>query len=700
MRVLIAVTHLLGAGHLTRAAALARAFAAAGHETVVASGGVPAPLVRLDGVRLVQLPPLRVRGTAFSDLRDADGGPADAALLDRRRSMLLGALEETAPHVLITELFPFGRRALAGEFLALVEAARARTPRPRVLASIRDILVAPEKPGRVAEAHARVAALYDGVLVHADPMLAPLDASWPVDEALAERLQYTGYVDEGGPVPAVARRAGILVSAGSSAAGLGMLAAAAGAARLRPDLGWRILAGHGVPEADVSALAAGLPPGTVERARPDYRALLARAALAVSQCGYNTAVDLLATGTPAVLVPFEAGRETEQRLRAELFAERGLARVVAEAGLDADALLRAIAEAPRAPLPPHGLALDGAARTVALAEARKGTPYPQLLPPPCAGEGGPAVRPGRERGPQIQVGARPSCRAQPDPAPSLPSPASLRSAPSPAEGGGRTTLDRLRVALDARAEAGAPVSVWWRDDDAVAATPALDRLLALSEACDAPLLLAAIPAGIAPSLGPRLDAAPGVRLAVHGLSHANHAPPGEKASEFGPHRPPAALVADAREGLRRAREHLPEDALLPVFVPPWNRLAPDLAAALPDLGYAGLSAAPPRQAAPDRPDLVRADIHIDPIDWRGTRSLADPERLVDNLVARLGAGDPVGILTHHLAHDAALWAFLEALLPLLFGHPAVTVLDPRHLFAPPPVDAGAAPWSRRQARAS
>ncbi|MFC6790188.1 hypothetical protein ACFQE0_11510 [Methylobacterium komagatae] len=43
MRVLIAVTHLLGAGHLTRAAALARAFAAAGHETALVSGGHPAP---------------------------------------------------------------------------------------------------------------------------------------------------------------------------------------------------------------------------------------------------------------------------------------------------------------------------------------------------------------------------------------------------------------------------------------------------------------------------------------------------------------------------------------------------------------------------------------------------------------------------------------------------------------------------------
>ncbi len=65
VRILIAVTHLLGAGHLTRAAALARAFAAAGHETVLVSGGHPAPLVRLDGVRLVQLPPLRIEGFDF-----------------------------------------------------------------------------------------------------------------------------------------------------------------------------------------------------------------------------------------------------------------------------------------------------------------------------------------------------------------------------------------------------------------------------------------------------------------------------------------------------------------------------------------------------------------------------------------------------------------------------------------------------------
>ena len=40
-RVLIAVTHLLGIGHLVRARHLARALAEAGHEVTLASGGLP-----------------------------------------------------------------------------------------------------------------------------------------------------------------------------------------------------------------------------------------------------------------------------------------------------------------------------------------------------------------------------------------------------------------------------------------------------------------------------------------------------------------------------------------------------------------------------------------------------------------------------------------------------------------------------------
>ncbi|MCJ2133844.1 glycosyl transferase family 28 [Methylobacterium sp. J-026] len=637
MRVLIAVTHLLGAGHLTRAAALARAFADAGHEAMLISGGVPAPMVRLDGVRLVQLPPLKIAGTDFSTLLKPDGAPADAVWLARRRAVMVETVGTFAPDAVVTELFPFGRRALAAEFLALVEAAHASVPRPLVLASVRDILVASAKPERIAQAHARVAAFYDAVLVHGDPALAPLDASWPLDAETPGKLRYTGYVDEGTRSAVGGARAGVLVAAGSGPAGLVLLRAAAEAGRRRPELGWRILAGHGVPEAALSALARGLPEGVLGRARTDYRTLLAGAAVSVSQCGYNTATDLLAAGTPAVLVPFEAGGETEQRLRAERLAARGLARVLPEAELSADTLLRAVEAQRAAPPPgPHGIDLGGARRTVEIVAT---------------------LHAGRR-------GARHQTR--------------------PASPG----FQALRRALDAIAGRGLSVPFLWRDDDAVTATPALDRLIGLAQTRGTPILLAAIPDGIDAALARRLEMAPEMRVAVHGLAHRNHAPPGAKPAEFGADRPLSDLRADAAAGLRIARERISESILLPVFVPPWNRLAPALAALLPELGYRGLSAVP----GPPIPGLRRIDATLDPIDWRGTRSLREPEAMLRALADDITRvpDRPIGLLTHHLVQDAAVWRFVEDLLAVLLGHPAVRVPDPRRLFDRSAMDRGGA----------
>jgi hypothetical protein len=382
-----------------------------------------------------------------------------------------------------------------------------------------------------------------------------------------------------------------------------------------------------VPEAVLAEIGRDLAEGVLGRARPDYRRLLAGAALSVSQCGYNTATDLLATGTAAVLVPFEAGTETEQRLRAERLAARGLARVLPEAELTASRLIHAVDAQRAEPLPePHGIDLGGAQRSVAIVE--------DLL----------ADHRGRRRG------TRPT----------------------------RPGLDVLRRALDGAAEQGRRVSFLWRDDDAVASTPALDRLIGLGEAHHAPILLAAIPAGIEPSLGRRLETAQGVGVAVHGLAHRDHAPVGEKPAEFGAHRPATDLLADAAAGLRIARERLPASILLPVFVPPWNRIAPALAAALPDLGYCGLSAVP----GPAIPGLVRADATLDPVDWRGTRSLRDPEVLLHDLADGISR-DPlrlVGLLTHHRVHDAALWTFVADLLSVMLAHPATEILSPRRVF--------------------
>lgn len=365
--ILVAVTHLLGAGHLTRAAALARALAGAGHAVTLASGGMPAPGLDLGGADLVQLPPVRIVGTAFGDLRDAEGAPLGEADRAARRDRLASLAAELRPDALVTELYPFGRRALAEEFEALIAAARALPRRPLMLASVRDVLAVPTRPERIARSHARLTEAYDAVLVHGDPSFLPLEASWPIDRAVSDKLVYTGYVDEGGAAEPARDAPDIVVSGGSSAAGLPLQAAALEAARRLPDRSWLVLLGRGVPEAEFARLAAAAPANArVARARPDFRGLLAGCALSVSQAGYNTAIDLLRARPRAILVPFEAGHETEQRLRAEALARAGLATVLPEAELSGENLAAAAALALAGPRPPaSGIALDGASRAAA-----------------------------------------------------------------------------------------------------------------------------------------------------------------------------------------------------------------------------------------------------------------------------------------------------------------------------------------------
>lgn len=617
MRVLIVVTHLLGAGHLTRAAALARAFAAAGHETMLVSGGAPAALAGFGRIAFVQLPPVRIAGTDFRTLLDGTGRPIGEAYRSERRDLLLAALRRFCPDILVTELFPFGRRVLADEFMALLEEARGMRPRPLILSSIRDILVAPAQAEKRALAHERIARFYDAVLVHGDPRLIPLEASWPVDDGLGPLLRYTGYVDENPePVPAQERH-GIVVSGGSSAASLPLYPAAVAAAHTLPGRPWRILIGRGVPEGEFLALRASAPAhAVVERARPDFRALLAGAELSVSQAGYNTAVDLLRTGARSVLVPFEAGHETEQRLRAERLKALGLAAIVAEADLSAESLAEAVErELARSPAPPPSIGLDGARHSVALAEGL------------------------------------------------------VRAAPALHR---RIDWSCLDQALDRAADRGCAIRFWWRDDDAATQTPQLDRLLDLARRYGAGIGLAAVPQQVRPPLAERLREEAGAFALVHGWSHANHAPPGEKKAEFGGHRPLATMAEEAGSALR-ALEAALGPKVLPVFVPPWNRIAPTLAARLPGLGYTGLSAFKDRDRHSSVTDLVQINTHIDPIDWHGTRSLAAIEGILAQIAAAIdrrvdGIADPdepIGLLTHHLIHEETVWLFCERLLSYL-----------------------------------
>ncbi|MBI1775045.1 MAG: hypothetical protein HYR63_06835 [Proteobacteria bacterium] len=136
----------------------------------------------------------------------------------------------------------------------------------------------------------------------------------------------------------------VIVSAGGGAVGEALLRTALAARRLTALAGapWRLLVGPNLPQGLLAELQAAAPPGVVvEPARPDFIQLIARCRLSISQAGYNTLMELMALGTRAVVVPFAAAAETEQTLRAELIAAKGLIEVVREDMLAPEALAAA-----------------------------------------------------------------------------------------------------------------------------------------------------------------------------------------------------------------------------------------------------------------------------------------------------------------------------------------------------------------------
>ncbi len=370
--VLFYVQHLLGIGHLRRAYRLIDGMAREGLAVTLISGGEPLPeLTGTAAHRVIQLPPISTSDPSFRKLVGADRRPIDDALWSARREALLNAFAEVRPDALVIEAYPFGRRAFRRELEPLVAAARGRTPRTLVLCSLRDIVIPPADEKRAREIIARVRADFDAVLVHGDPGLISLDASFARASEIADRLIYTGYVTAPEPSTGGQETAGageVLVSAGGGAMGGALLRAALEARRrgCLADALWRLLAGPNLPAEEFAALKADLPEGVIlERYRSDFSEMLRRCRVSVSQAGYNTVLEIIAAGAPAVLVPFAEMRETEQTLRAELLAASGVVEMLAPTALSPEGLADAIARAARRG--PAALKLDtGGARRSAL----------------------------------------------------------------------------------------------------------------------------------------------------------------------------------------------------------------------------------------------------------------------------------------------------------------------------------------------
>jgi hypothetical protein len=253
------------------------------------------------------------------------------------------------------------------------------------------------------------------------------------------------------------------------------------------------------------------------------------------------------------------------------------------------------------------------------------------------------------------------------------------------------TFDRLDAELARWAERGRAATLWWRDDDAVAMTPALAPLLELARAHEVPVALAVVPASLEGSLVTAVATAPQCTIVQHGYAHRNHAPAGAKSCELGGDRSLGIVVAELRAGSERLRTAF-GTRFEPVLVPPWNRIDSHVVAALPAQGFAGVSTFGPRTCRDAAPGVVRCNAHADPIAWRDARRFVGAERALDAVLEHLAQrrqGDvdpdePTGLLTHHLVFDVEAWRFVGELLARTRRHSAARWMSVAEAVNQPP----------------
>jgi predicted glycosyltransferase len=625
-RLLFYCQHSLGMGHLIRSFSIVDGLA--NHFDVVFLNGGPLPEGQKppQKIEIINLPPLGFDAEMQLLSRDSNHSVAQAQRL--RPGIMRKALRSVKPEVLLIELFPFGRKKFAGELVELLEDARALSTPPLVACSLRDILVDRNQHHDELACH-RANRYFDAILVHSDPHFARLEETFHPCLSLKVPVYYTGFVTreqkENGKLEP-GREPRIVVSAGGGLVGEVLLRTAIQAYESvsvpdKPEM--RVIGGPFIPEQSwqgLEEIARQKQGVSLIRSVPDLGVELRRASASISQCGYNTAMDILRSRVPALVVPFSGEKQDEQMNRAHRLERLGALRLLEPERLDAQTLAAEIEALLKFQPSPIRLDMNGAENTAQLLKdlvQRRPADVSKRLEKSHSG---------------IPAWLMPVCQ----------------------------TLERLVQ----------PANLFFRDDDCGWSDDRLLLLLDIFADFGFPVDLAAIPAALnfafAQKLSRRMAAHPErLRIHQHGYAHLNHEPAGKKC-EFGPARDYISQRNDIESGQRRLAELLGA-APDPIFTPPWNRCTAVTARCLVELGFQVLSR--DSHAVQIECSALR-ELPI-AVDWFAQQKKVRLDRMEWGklLAAKLQSDASTGIMLHHAVMDAEEMQALAQLLSLLARHP-------------------------------
>lgn len=332
-KILVYCQHVLGIGHLARMASILQELRHG--EVYLVLGGPPAEIAFPEHVHLIRLPGLCM-DTEFSGLQPVEAGVSLEVVKQARKEKLLRIVDDLQPDLLLMELFPFGRCGFRFELDPLLSHVRRRYKNQCLaVSSVRDILVEREDQSKFEQrALDRLNTFFDLLLIHSDPEVIRFDQTFSRVHDIRIPIHYTGYIAERN-TPAAGRRLRrslglareeklIVVSAGSGSVGELLLESSLAAHALlcqQYPVRLQLFTGPYLAENSFARLARQAGQGVVvERFSKRFTAWLRAADLSISMGGYNTTMNVVAAGCPALIFPFSQNRE--QGLRAERLSGR------------------------------------------------------------------------------------------------------------------------------------------------------------------------------------------------------------------------------------------------------------------------------------------------------------------------------------------------------------------------------------------
>ena len=332
MRLLVYSQDGMGLGHLRRTRNIALELLRRQPDCrvlTVADSPVAPFFTPLPGMAYLKLPTIVKAGP--HDWR-SDSPDMDAAVRSRSAT-ILEAFRDFRPDAVLVDHMPAGA---LGELKPLLDQATQGRERPRLILGLRDIL---DDPETIAEAWSELDAyryleLYDAVAVYGCRDVFDAEEAYGL-AARARSVTFCHYVAPGAEADASAADEAnpfVLVMGGGGADAfplahtfLDALPAVLEASQLHA----LIVTGPNMPAPHrdrLAAQAAGLPV-EVQASVTDATAVLQRASAVVTMGGYNSLCEVLRWRRKALVVPRRAP-SAEQRMRARLFAARGLMRML------------------------------------------------------------------------------------------------------------------------------------------------------------------------------------------------------------------------------------------------------------------------------------------------------------------------------------------------------------------------------------